>query len=55
MYLSMTDSTAALGCVLPPDQTDFLAGQYFDIRLEVCPLFHINCHVDGLILGTRTS
>ncbi|CZT00914.1 probable pho-2 alkaline phosphatase [Rhynchosporium agropyri] len=24
-----------LGCVLPPDQTDFLAGQYFDIRLEV--------------------
>ena len=24
-----------LGCVLPPDQADFLAGQYFDIRLEV--------------------
>ncbi|KAL9001281.1 MAG: hypothetical protein Q9169_000172 [Polycauliona sp. 2 TL-2023] len=24
-----------LGCVFPPDQTDFLAGQYFDIRLEV--------------------
>lgn len=24
-----------LGCVLPPDQQDFLAGQYFDIRLEV--------------------
>ncbi|KAH8592327.1 putative alkaline phosphatase H [Bisporella sp. PMI_857] len=23
-----------LGCVLPPDQSDFLAGQYFDIRLE---------------------
>ncbi|KAL8651065.1 MAG: hypothetical protein Q9226_004869 [Calogaya cf. arnoldii] len=23
------------GCVFPPDQTDFLAGQYFDIRLEV--------------------
>ncbi|EHK99643.1 putative Alkaline phosphatase H [Glarea lozoyensis 74030] len=23
-----------LGCVLPPDQADFLAGQYFDIRLE---------------------
>lgn len=24
-----------LGCVFPPDQTDFLAGQYFDIRVEV--------------------
>ncbi|KAI2602039.1 alkaline phosphatase-like protein [Hypoxylon sp. NC1633] len=24
-----------LGCVLPPDQTDFLPGQYFDLRLEV--------------------
>ncbi|KAH0565460.1 hypothetical protein GP486_001141 [Trichoglossum hirsutum] len=24
-----------LGCVFPPDLTDFLAGQYFDIRLEV--------------------
>ena len=24
-----------LGCILPPDQQDFLAGQYFDIRLEV--------------------
>ncbi|KAF5382183.1 hypothetical protein D9615_004372 [Tricholomella constricta] len=24
-----------LGCVFPPDQTDFLVGQYFDIRLEV--------------------
>ncbi|PNS18568.1 hypothetical protein CAC42_5107 [Sphaceloma murrayae] len=24
-----------LGCIFPPDQTDFLAGQYFDIRLEV--------------------
>jgi len=24
-----------LGCVFPPDQADFLAGQYFDIRLEV--------------------
>ncbi|KAL8960310.1 MAG: hypothetical protein Q9193_002964, partial [Seirophora villosa] len=23
------------GCVFPPDQTDFLAGQLFDIRLEV--------------------
>lgn len=25
----------SLGCVFPPDQTDFLPGQYFDIRLEV--------------------
>ena len=24
-----------LGCILPPDQTDFLAGQLFDIRLEI--------------------
>jgi hypothetical protein len=24
-----------LGCVFPPDQADFLAGQAFDIRLEV--------------------
>jgi hypothetical protein len=24
-----------LGCVIPPDQQDFLAGQYFDIRAEV--------------------
>ena len=24
-----------LGCIFPPDQQDFLAGQYFDIRLEV--------------------
>jgi hypothetical protein len=25
----------ALGCILPPDAPDFLAGQYFDVRLEV--------------------
>ncbi|PFH53032.1 hypothetical protein AMATHDRAFT_1757 [Amanita thiersii Skay4041] len=25
----------SLGCILPPDQTDFLPGQLFDIRLEV--------------------
>lgn len=25
----------SLGCIFPPDQTDFLAGQFFDIRLEV--------------------
>lgn len=25
----------SLGCVFPPDQASFLAGQYFDIRLEV--------------------
>lgn len=24
-----------LGCIFPPDQQDFLAGQFFDIRLEV--------------------
>ncbi len=25
----------SLGCVLPPDQSDFLPGQYFDLRVEV--------------------
>ncbi|EHY54972.1 hypothetical protein HRR83_005770 [Exophiala dermatitidis] len=25
----------SLGCILPPDQADFLPGQYFDIRVEV--------------------
>jgi hypothetical protein len=25
----------SLGCVLPPDQSDFLPGQYFDLRIEV--------------------
>lgn len=24
-----------LGCIVPPDQQDFLAGQYFDIRVEI--------------------
>lgn len=24
-----------LGCLFPPDQADFLSGQYFDIRVEV--------------------
>jgi len=24
-----------LGCVLPPDQSDFLPGQYFDLRVEI--------------------
>lgn len=24
-----------LGCVLPPDQVDFLPGAFFDVRLEV--------------------
>ncbi len=24
-----------LGCILPPDQTDFLSGQFFDLRVEV--------------------
>jgi hypothetical protein len=25
----------SLGCVFPPNQSDFLPGQWFDIRLEV--------------------
>ncbi|KAI0805683.1 alkaline phosphatase [Xylaria sp. FL0064] len=28
-------SCPSLGCVLPPDQSDFLPGQYFDLRVEV--------------------
>ena len=24
-----------LGCIIPPDAQDFLAGQYFDIRVEI--------------------
>jgi hypothetical protein len=24
-----------LGCILPPDQSDFYPGQYFDVRVEV--------------------
>jgi hypothetical protein len=27
-------SCPSLGCIFPPDQSDFLPGQYFDIRLE---------------------
>ncbi|WVQ86106.1 hypothetical protein IAT38_008274 [Cryptococcus sp. DSM 104549] len=30
-----TAACPSLGCVLPPDQTDFIAGQTFDIRVEV--------------------
>ena len=28
-------SCPTFGCILPPDQQDFLAGQFFDIRLEI--------------------
>lgn len=28
-------SCPTLGCILPPDQSDFLPGQYFDLRVEV--------------------
>jgi hypothetical protein len=28
-------SCPTLGCILPPDQADFLPGAYFDIRVEV--------------------
>lgn len=28
-------SCPTLGCILPPDQVDFLAGQLFDVRVEV--------------------
>ncbi|KAF6755465.1 alkaline-phosphatase-like protein [Ephemerocybe angulata] len=35
-----------LGCIFPPDQTDFLAGQLFDLRLEV------HAPVNGTEAGT---
>ena len=34
-YYQRLGTCPTLGCVLPPDQQDFLPGQYFDIRLEV--------------------
>lgn len=30
-----TGACPTLGCIFPPDQTDFIAGQVFDIRIEV--------------------
>ncbi|KAI5475696.1 alkaline phosphatase [Pseudohyphozyma bogoriensis] len=30
-----TGACPSLGCIFPPDQTEFLAGQVFDIRIEV--------------------
>lgn len=37
-----------LGCVIPPDQQDFLAGQYFDIRVEVHAPVNGSEATDGL-------
>ncbi|TRM64227.1 alkaline phosphatase [Schizophyllum amplum] len=34
-YYKRLGSCPTLGCVFPPDQSDFLPGQLFDIRLEV--------------------
>ena len=34
-YYQRLGTCHSLGCVLPPDQQDFLPGQYFDLRLEV--------------------
>ncbi|KAG6909055.1 hypothetical protein DXG01_002207 [Tephrocybe rancida] len=34
-YFKRLGACPKLGCVFPPDQTDFLVGQYFDVRLEV--------------------
>ncbi|KAG6817664.1 hypothetical protein H0H87_005421 [Tephrocybe sp. NHM501043] len=34
-YYKRLGACPKLGCVFPPDQTDFLVGQYFDVRLEV--------------------
>ncbi|KAI0396753.1 alkaline phosphatase H [Xylariaceae sp. FL0594] len=38
-----------LGCVLPPDQSDFLPGQYFDLRVEVhAPVNGSEAYNDGV-------
>lgn len=37
------------GCVFPPDQVDFMGGQYFDIRLEV------HAPVNGSEAGNSTG
>lgn len=38
----------SLGCVLPPDQSDFLPGQYFDLRVEVhAPVNGSEAYNDG--------
>jgi hypothetical protein len=34
-YFKRLGGCPKLGCIFPPDQVDFLAGQLFDIRLEV--------------------
>ncbi|KAK7050904.1 hypothetical protein VNI00_005016 [Paramarasmius palmivorus] len=34
-YYKRLGACPKLGCVFPPDQTEFLPGQYFDVRLEV--------------------
>lgn len=34
-YYQRLGGCPSLGCIFPPDQVDFLAGQRFDIRLEV--------------------
>jgi hypothetical protein len=59
-----------LGCIFPPDQADFLAGQTFDIRLEVhAPVngseahnngvpddkFKFTIHYEGDWVGPRTA
>ncbi|KAI1263600.1 alkaline phosphatase H [Xylariaceae sp. FL1019] len=39
----------SLGCILPPDQTDFLPGQYFDLRIEVhAPINGSEAYNDGV-------
>ena len=40
-----------LGCIIPPDAQDFLAGQYFDIRIEI----HAPVNGSEATDGTRSS
>lgn len=48
-YFKRLGGCPTLGCVFPPDQTDFLAGQYFDIRLEVhAPVNGTEAHNGGV-------
>lgn len=48
-YYQRLGTCPTLGCVLPPDQQDFLPGQYFDLRLEVhAPVNGSEAYNDGV-------
>ncbi|KAH8651171.1 alkaline phosphatase [Xylariales sp. PMI_506] len=48
-YYQRLGTCPTLGCVLPPDQQDFLPGQYFDLRVEVhAPVNGSEAYNDGV-------